>query len=183
MKTAPTVAEAIRINERLKQLYGKFVDTENPRYRVVFSDDEIEKRHGTFNVTTEGGVFLREETGIREVPKYEWLQGQWVLERLLPNMHKEVYEGEYTYEPLYAFPPGLPIKWEAIHFVCQIAEGAIKNESELPKTEKQAWEEIERQKAKDSARILNMLDNTAVQSALHDGGAVSLAGIEVPKNG
>lgn len=52
----------------------------DPIFRVVFSDDQIEKRRGTFN-EYHRNLFIRTVYGIKEVQKYPWIRGKWILER------------------------------------------------------------------------------------------------------
>ena len=108
------ITEARIINERMERFYGFHVANNVPNYRVIFASEALtERRSGEFDVYS-GDIFLRQETGIREVEKYPWLRGQWVIEGLIPNPHKDVYDGDYIYNPLYAFPEGLPLRWEPI---------------------------------------------------------------------
>src|SRR5437899_6176000 len=66
------------INEKLslcgKNEYG------DPIFRCVFSDDQIEKRKGTFNEYY-GKIFVRTVVGIEEVRKYPWIRKRWIIER------------------------------------------------------------------------------------------------------
>ena len=55
-----------------------------PLFRVVFSDDQIEKRRGTYTDLTEQGILLRTVTEVRDTPKYPWCAGRWILERWFP---------------------------------------------------------------------------------------------------
>jgi len=162
------------INDRLRENFGLHGDFALPRFRVVHSDDQLEKRYGTFSAYA-GDIFLREETGIREIPKYPWLDNQWVLERLFPNIHQDVYEGNCTYEPLWAYPTGLPLNWDMIEAGVKKALDILPVDTvEIPKTEKEATYRVEEEKEKERKSILNQLDNTSVQSALHDGAAVTV---------
>ena len=58
------------INHRLIEKYGRDIATNEPRFRVVWTSTQLEKRYGEFEVFSEGGIFLREEKGVREEPKY-----------------------------------------------------------------------------------------------------------------
>src|SRR5690348_12446246 len=98
-----THLEEVRIiNERLATIYGNHVAINKPNFRLVFGPDQIEKRLATKSAYI-GYVFLREETGIFELPKYEYLTEDgrvWIVERLVANQHLDIYDGNYTYEPI-----------------------------------------------------------------------------------
>lgn len=173
--------EVFQINDRLRELYGLLVDTGKQKVRVCHSDDQLEKRYGTFDLYA-GEFFLREETGIREVPKYDWMNNQWVVEGLVPNIYPDVYEGDYNYCCLYAFPSGLPLHWEAIDLVAKAFLKILDvDKYDIPRTEQQAQDAHKLKLQKESAVILNRLDNTGLQSALHDGAAVSIPDMSLVK--
>jgi len=102
---APHIIEAI--NKSLKELYG--VDTVSglPMFKVVWSEDEYEKRFGTFDDITPAGIFIRTVTEVREMPKYkQWIQEKHILERLVvvPDyQQKELAGAKISYEPLITF--------------------------------------------------------------------------------
>lgn len=177
MEIGSHCTEANVINARLQSFFGRNEEVEEQRFRVVWSDDQLERRLGTFTDTI-SDTFQREVTEIREVPKYPWLSNQWIVERLVPNVRRDVYDGQYIYEPLYCFPFGLPLKWEAIEVVVKIALKQIDVGSAdlIPKTQKEAEYRRDEHLKKEKARTLNLLDNTALQSALHDRAAVALNG-------
>lgn len=66
------------INKQLK-IYGSNIYTE-PNFRIVFSDDQTENRHGTYKDFS-GDIFIREVREVREVKKYPWIKERWILER------------------------------------------------------------------------------------------------------
>ena len=89
------------INKNLLYEYGsEFGDS--PRFRVVFSEDQYEKRWTNF--TDEGFELIHPE--VRLLPKYkQFIQAKYILERLVP-----VPEGVETdlitkvsYEPAWVF--------------------------------------------------------------------------------
>lgn len=165
------------INDRLETLYGRHEERNLPRFRAVFSDNQLEKRFGTFQVYN-GSIWLREDTCIKEVPKYSWLENQIVVERLEPNVHKEVYEGEFIYEILYAFPTGLPPKYEYIEIVVKKSLEILPvRTAEIPRSRKQMEDEHKEHLRKESARFLNAMDRTATQNAL-----AMREGVTVPSN-
>lgn len=107
------------LNRQPKNLQGL------PYYRLVWSNHQLEKRKGTFCDFTEGGLFIREVTEVREVPKYPYLQDRWVLERWVPphyaynpeliNSHEGSYEPFYVFEDRNGNP--LPLSLKAVVFL------------------------------------------------------------------
>ena len=90
------------LNKSLRNSFG-FDIRNRPLLRIVWSNDEIEKRFGPFEVYY-GHIYLRTETGVREVLKYEYIQDRWILERLFPNNTEATgIIGDTTYEPIYVF--------------------------------------------------------------------------------
>ena len=92
------------INECLK-VYGHN-QYDDPIFRVVFSDNQIEKRQGIFN-DYYGSIFIRTVREIREVLKYPWIKRKWILERWAPgeiSYHKDlVTEKNGVYVCVYVF--------------------------------------------------------------------------------
>lgn len=98
------LAEAIKsINQGLISLYGIDTISGEPIWRVVWSEDQIEKRR--MNVTDSGIALLVPE--VREVPKYrQWIKEKYVLERLtiVPEINAdELPVSRLSYEPLWVF--------------------------------------------------------------------------------
>jgi len=97
------LAESIEyINKQLVSLYGNepYAD-DKPRFQVVFSDDQFEKRWT--DRTKDGFELLHPE--VRLLPKYRhYIQGKYILERLVPidqsNTDLTVLVG---YEPCHVF--------------------------------------------------------------------------------
>jgi hypothetical protein len=107
------------INKRLEQLYGKSIDG-RPNFRIVFSDTQYEKRYGTFEVYV-GPLFLREETCLKEVPKYSYISGKHVLEELRFGDFPDQPFVTSSYEPLWTFEDkdrnALAPIWDAVEIV------------------------------------------------------------------
>src|SRR3990167_4401411 len=81
------------INSQIKK-HGSN-DYGEPIFRVVFSDEQVENRWGTYNEYS-GDIFLRSFTGIKEVKKYPWIKSKWILERWVscelaahPDLHND----------------------------------------------------------------------------------------------
>jgi hypothetical protein len=115
-----------KINERLKREFGTDLSGK-PYWRVVWSEDQLEKRHATFNDYTPEGIFIRSFTGVREVPKYsQWIKEKYVLEKLtiIPEVNSsELPVNKLSYEPIFPFETKtgkyLPPKFDAAAFVIE----------------------------------------------------------------
>jgi hypothetical protein len=112
------------LNNQLVSLFGIDTMTGRSIWRIVFSEDQFEKRLGTYDDFTESGIFIRTVTEVREVPKYrQWIQNKFVLERLVivPEINRdELPISKLSYEPMFVFEDkrgnALPPKME----VCKI---------------------------------------------------------------
>lgn len=117
------MSDAYTINKRLEHLYGRVVDRDLPRFRVVRSETQVEKRKSQ---VTEEGLLLAHGHVIREVPKYPYLTPCWLLEVYCSvdnsSIHAEV-DAPYTYEPMLPMldpdDNTLPLSWKAIEFAVQ----------------------------------------------------------------
>lgn len=116
------------INQRLVDYFGKFDD--KPKWRIVFSEDQYENRLGTYNDYTREGIFLREVTEVRLVPKYkQWIHKKWVLEKLVevPEVCQDEILSRLSYEPIWVFEDKkgnpLPPIWIAIEYLITSVEG------------------------------------------------------------
>jgi hypothetical protein len=91
------------INQFLKENYGIDTDDSEPIFRVVWSEDQFEKRETKY--TDQGIELLYPE--VREVPKYRsYISNAYVLERrvLVPDASlKELAGLKKSYEPLWVF--------------------------------------------------------------------------------
>jgi hypothetical protein len=107
------------INKRLVERFGVSTDG-RANFRVVWSDSQFEKRFGTFEVYI-GQIFLREETCLKEVPKYPYIKAKHVLEELKYGEFPDMPFVTSSYEPLWTFMdkdrmPLYPI-WDAVEIV------------------------------------------------------------------
>lgn len=120
--------EVIRINDQLLSHFGK-ADDGSPIWRVVWSDDQYEKR--LMDVTDEGLHLLTPE--VREVPKYkQWIPSKWVLEQqvAVPEVNiKELAGIKVSYEPIFVFEnarqEALPPKFEVAKLVIDTIYAAL----------------------------------------------------------
>jgi hypothetical protein len=89
------------INEKLLSEYGTELSCGNkPRFRVVFSDDQYEKRWTDY--TDDGFELVRPE--VRILPKYkQWVRGKYILERLVPVVGETDLLTRISYEPAWVF--------------------------------------------------------------------------------
>ena len=87
------------INKRLQDDFGRELDG-RPRFRVVFSEDQYEKRF--IQYTDEGFPLLEPE--VRELPKYkQFIQQKYILERLVPIIGETDLVDKMSYEPAWVF--------------------------------------------------------------------------------
>lgn len=90
---------------RALQVYGRAPHGGN-NFRVVWSDKQLENRHGTYNEFT-GALFVRTFVGVREVPKYPFIKERWVLERWAPPSlayNPELPDSTHgSYEPVFVY--------------------------------------------------------------------------------
>lgn len=91
------------INNYLTNNYGSDAVTNQPIFRVVWSEDQFEKR--MMDVTDEGIQLLTPQ--VRTVPKYrQWIHERYVLERLVlvPDYQREeLADSKISYEPIWVF--------------------------------------------------------------------------------
>jgi hypothetical protein len=91
------------INQRLIDWFSIDIVTGKPIWRVVYSEDQLEKRLTSF---TDSGLQLLVPE-VRELPKYrQWIQNKYVLERLtvIPELNSDELPSEkISYEPIYVF--------------------------------------------------------------------------------
>ena len=115
-----------RLNDEYRVLDGR------PIYRIVWSDEQLEMRKGTFT-DWYGHILIRQEHNIvRQVKKYWYYEKPcWVLEKLvwihqnqaLKEQIEELVESRNgTYEPVYSFyrhstKQALPVAWRVVDFI------------------------------------------------------------------
>lgn len=117
------------LNKRLVDRYGIATDSSNPIWRVVWSEDQYEKR--LTNWTREGFELLMPV--VLELPKYkQWIHEKYVLEMLVripEGTSKELTVNSISYEPMWVFQDKegnpLPPKWEAIELIIASVHAAM----------------------------------------------------------
>lgn len=148
------------INERLIQLYGNEPITNKPKYRVVWSPFQTEKRYGSYDVLTqETGIWLGVKQGLVEIKKYWYMKDCWLLERVEPNLNrKDILYDKFTYEPILPFldkdDKQLPLNWKAIEFLI----GRLENAERKVLTEKDHLEEEEKKQKEEGDKVYAILD-------------------------
>jgi hypothetical protein len=90
------------VNNWLKEKFGKD-DLGRAKFRLSWSEDQFEKRRGTFNEFA-GKIFVRKFTGIATVPKYPYVKERWILEQYIAFPSVEIVSSENgSYEPVWVF--------------------------------------------------------------------------------
>jgi len=147
-------------NERLIQLYGYEQLTQQPKYRIVWSDDQTEKRYGSYDLLSkESGIWLGVKQGLVEIKKYWYLKECYLLERVEANLNRQdtLYD-KWTYEPILTFldkeDNPLPLNWRAIEFAINHIEKAEKR----IRTESEDLQEEEKSLEKESEVVYSHLD-------------------------
>ena len=123
------------INKRLDDFFGHD-DLGRPIWRVVWSEDQFEKR--LTNHTKEGLELLTPR--MVELPKYkQYIQERWILERLVivPDINAHELTVKMSYEPMWVFQDDngfpLPPKWEACKIVIDTVYAAIGKKNTEPR--------------------------------------------------
>lgn len=149
-------------NARLLRVYGREQLTGLPKYRVVRSELQTEKRYGSYDILTqETGIWLGTKQGLVEIKKYWYFQADcWLLERCEPNTNrKDIFHDKFTYEPILPFLDKdnnvLPLNWKAIEFLVSRLERAERRL--VTETEHQLEEEKKMKVEED--RVFGILDN------------------------
>lgn len=116
------------INTQLVDLFGIDTITGMAIWRVVWSDDQREKRLSVF---TEAGIELIYPV-VMELPKYAYIKERYVLERLVvvPEINQdEIPASKLSYEPIWVFRDKdgnyLPPKLAAAKFVVDTVYAAM----------------------------------------------------------
>ena len=171
--------ELMHLNEQLYLTFGRSL-AGWPRFRIVFSDGEIERRKGNFDVFDNSGNYVRTEYNtIKDVLKYAVHREKFILERYVLEQYGEWppqppprdvlnYNG---YEPFYVFqwveqrpvPP-----YEALDFIIRTN---MFQKVKLIEMLKQAEETKDE---KFYTRAMDIMDELApyIPGMLHDGEAV-----------
>lgn len=116
------------LNSRLIDYYGIDSDSSSPMFRIVWANDQVEKR---LVEITEAGVTLLHPT-IMDVKKYPYLKDFYVLERLVavPDYNKpELLMLKLSYEPIWTYcnyqREPLPPIWRATKLIIDTLYAAL----------------------------------------------------------
>lgn len=118
------------LNARLVEHYGDD-GAGKAIFRIVFSDDQIEKR----KINVKAGVHLLFPE-VYEMKKYPYIQGMYILERLVevPEVdEEELLQIKVSYEPIWCYcdadrNPLYPI-WPATQFIVDTLYAALGKKS------------------------------------------------------
>ena len=157
------------INKQLKDNYG-LNNKGNANFRVVFSDDQRESRRGIYQEYA-GKIFLREFIGVKEVPKYSWIKGKWILERWAgPELtyHEDIVsalDGDYVC--IYIFQDikfnYLPPLWKVAQIVVKASLNPRRNAGALEEDLKVEQKKEESEVDKIFNEIKNNYEKTATE--------------------
>ena len=168
------------INKELKKLYGVEFDGK-PKFRLVWSDDCIEKRLGRVDRYTPNGIYLGTDEGLHELQKYSYIRERWILENYNPaykaNPEIAISDG---YEPVFVFDrKGEYLK--PYFWACEYIINSIRNPERIHKTEKMMLSDEEIKKEKEIAEYFDFLTQEATDfgNKFTEGSAVFLPGKNV----
>lgn len=143
------------INRQLVDLFGIDTVTGMPIWRVVWAEDQFEKR----KVDCVSGIQLSYPI-VKELPKYEWIKERWILERLvlIPEVNQdELPASKLSYECIWKFEDAngnfLPPTVWACKFVIDTVYAALdkaglakyKEETETYETKRERVKTIEKE--------------------------------------
>jgi len=139
------------LNERLSEHFGHDSDTNDPIFRIVWSEEQFEKRLVSY---TDSGIQLLFPE-VRKVKKYPYIRHLYVLERLVlvPEDDRNELAGlKKSYEPIWTYCDGernpVPPIWTATKFVVDTLYAALGKTSMANYVEDTSQEEQERRIAK-----------------------------------
>jgi hypothetical protein len=120
------------LNQRLIDHFGKDSDTNRPMFRIVWSDEQTEKR--LVDMTEHGVQMLFPE--VRELMKYPYIKHLYVLERLVVvpfENNDELLGKKLSYEPLWVYCDDnrnpIPPIWDATKFIIDTLYAALGKKS------------------------------------------------------
>ncbi len=168
------------INKLLIDNYGMDVCLGLPKFRIVWTSSQFEKRYEKYSIYSEGGIFLREEEGVFEVPKYSGnFKDMWVLERLMSTEGNPYLEmvAKYSFEPVWIFGSARSSRqpvWRAVQLLVRnvlLGSGLKKSPKDLENEEEARWNA-------EKVRMKEMLseDTSGLAVPLKVGSAVFLDG-------
>lgn len=162
-----------RINDWLRKEYGIETTSSRPMYRVVWANDQLEKR--LMKYTDSGLQLITPE--IREVPKYKQFKDMYVLERLsyidsVDPTIKEMTVQEVSYEPIWSFVDNklnpLPPRIDICKIVIDTLHMALYSDKSGFAKYKDTNEDVQKERRESLEQIQNELfgNETTVGDAL-----------------
>lgn len=159
------------INKFLLSNYGRSNDF--PRFRIVFSDSQLEKRI-LYDDAYLLGIYLgTTNKRVEELPKYPFIRGRYVFEKHYPTDNSEIVDQKGNYEPVYVFEDvkgsPLPLDLDMIQFLAKsLMERLVK------KTPGQLEEERQKEIDAQVTAEYEMLDNKSpyIATMINNGEAV-----------
>ena len=188
MKLADTEIE--ELNKWLAEQFGIDSVTGKCMWRVVWSDDQFEKRFGTYTDYTEDGkLFIREVTEVRLVPKYrQWIQHKYILEHLVavPQQNMvELLDIKMSYENLWTFEDKngnpLPPRRDACEFIINTVLAAMHGTGNLKKYEDDESTEEKSLELK-RKRVDGLVEELFGEQSSLEGTTVTGESVIVPRN-
>jgi len=170
------------LNSQLEDLFGIDTITGMPIWRISWSEDQFEKRLGTYDDFSPSGIYIRTVREVRNVPKYrQWIKERYVLERLVlvPEISQdELPTSKLSYEPIYVFETSkgeyLPPKFNAAKFAIDSVY-AVQGKSSLAKYIDNETEGMEQKEQRINALQEELFGNeTPVGDALAHGYGVTV---------
>ena len=172
------------INARLVDLFGVDTITGRPMWRIVWSEDQLEKRLGTYDDYTREGIYLRTVTEVREVPKYrQWIRNKHVLERLviIPDINaEELPTQKLSYEPMYVFEnfkgEALPPRTDVAKIIIDSVYAAQGKKSLATYVDDYSQYTPEAQNKRINELVEYLWDPSDISEALHQGEGIIVPG-------
>ena len=134
------MTEIEQLNSRIGSEY-RSIDN-RALFRLIWSENAFENRHGTFREFTQSGLFIREITEVRKVRKYNYIHNRWIFEAWAPGNltanpeTPDAHNGDYI--PVYVFENKngeyLPPNEKVVRFLIAALHGKIKKD-EAPSRE------------------------------------------------
>ncbi len=168
------------LNNQLIDLFGLETNANMAMFRIVYSDNQYEKRR----VDYYNGVRLLIPE-VLEVPKYSWIKQRWVLEQLVivPEMNMlELPCNVLSYEPLWIFETQrgeyLPPRIDAAKLIIDTMYAALGKTSLVKYVDSEENTTVEGRDARINQLQSELFGNeTAATDALAYG-----TGVSVPSN-
>jgi hypothetical protein len=178
MHSESIVRDVKAINVALCSQYGCFGTLKDrPRFKLIWSDEEYELRHGNFDIVY-NGIYLRTEENVTKlVPKYSYIKERWILEKFFPppgKLSKELplaWKG--TYEPIYVFDTNGVALIPRLD-VCQVVIYAIDHPWERHKIAAMMQDQIIKQAEEEVNKMRELIqgNESSLTDSLHYGDAI-----------